>query len=165
MMCLLAVALVLVVKYHPRTVPLAECSQIYRDYADDPHVAVAFIKRLRVNDTLTVDVTTLHALDSTGWHSLMLYFGFPQEMIDYYYSHKALFDKDKKHSLVRFSVDMNDVHKRLSPTHPDSRQVIGSYKEMMFNVYHTNNTETIRTLNIQKLKEIKNKQGLKIIEQ
>ena len=158
-MCLLAVALVLVVKYRPRTVPLEECSQIYRDYADDPHVAVAFIKDFRVNDTLTVDVTTLHALDSTGWHSLMLYFGFPQEMIDYYYNNKELFDKGKKHSLVRFSVDVNDCKKKLPPSHPDSRMVIGSYKRQVFSFYHTNNSELIQVIQKQELKQLKtNKQ-------
>ena len=61
--CLVAVCLVLVVKCHPRTLPIEECSQVYKDYADDPHVAVAFIKDFPVNDTLRVDVTTLRALE------------------------------------------------------------------------------------------------------
>jgi hypothetical protein len=68
--CLVVAALVLVVKYHPRTVPVEECSQIYRDYADNPHIAVAFIKDIPVNDTLRVDVTTLQATDSLGWETL-----------------------------------------------------------------------------------------------
>lgn len=68
--CLVVAALVLLVKYHPRTVPIEECSQIYRDYADNPHIAVAFIKDFPVNDTLSVDVTTLQATDSLGWETL-----------------------------------------------------------------------------------------------
>lgn len=68
--CLVVAALVLLVKYHPRTVPIEECSQIYRDYADNPHIAVAFIKDFPVNDTLRVDVTTLQATDSLGWETL-----------------------------------------------------------------------------------------------
>ena len=155
MICVLAVALVLVCKYRPRTVPLEECSQIYRDYADDPHVAVAFIKGFRVNDTLTVDVTTLHALDSVGWHSLMLYFGFPQEMIDYYYNNKELFDKGKRHSLVRFVMDVNNPRERLSDIHPDSRQVVGSYKEMTFCIYQTSDSVTKHRINIQTIKDLK----------
>ena len=67
--CLVVAALVLLVKYHPRTVPVEECSQIYRDYADNPHIAVAFIKDFPVNDTLRVDVTTLQATDSLGWET------------------------------------------------------------------------------------------------
>ena len=73
------------VALRPRQLPLEECSQLYRDYAHNPHVTVAFIKDFPVNDTLRVDVTTLQATDSTGWHSLMLYFGYTEEMIDNYY--------------------------------------------------------------------------------
>lgn len=68
--CLVVAALVLVVKYHPRTVPIEECSQIYRDYADNPHIAVAFIKDFPVNDSISVDVTTFQATDSVGWETL-----------------------------------------------------------------------------------------------
>lgn len=68
--CLVVAALVLLVKYHPRTVPIEECSQIYRDYADNPHIAVAFIKDFPVNDSISVDVTTFQATDSVGWETL-----------------------------------------------------------------------------------------------
>ena len=68
--CLVVAALVLLVKYHPRTVPIEECSQIYRDYADNPQIAVAFIKDFPVNDSISVDVTTFQATDSVGWETL-----------------------------------------------------------------------------------------------
>ena len=55
---------------HPRQLPLAECSELYQRYADSPHVSVAFIRDFPVNDTLSLDVTTLTALDSTGWEIL-----------------------------------------------------------------------------------------------
>ena len=52
------------------TVPLAECSDIYRRYADTPGVNAAYIKDYRVNDTLTISATVLEATDSTGWETL-----------------------------------------------------------------------------------------------
>ena len=55
---------------HPRQLPLDECSQLYRDFADDPHVSVTFIKDFPVNDTLAVAVTTFQALNSVGWETL-----------------------------------------------------------------------------------------------
>ncbi|MGX8713266.1 MAG: hypothetical protein ACSW8I_06240 [bacterium] len=55
-------------RYH--TVPDEECSELYRRYADSPHVSVAFIRDFPVNDTLSLDVTTLTALDSIGWEIL-----------------------------------------------------------------------------------------------
>ena len=63
---------------HPRQLPLAECSELYQRYADSPHVSVAFIRDFPVNDTLSLDVTTLTALDSTGWNDLSQYFRIPQ---------------------------------------------------------------------------------------
>ena len=63
-------------RYH--TVPDEECSELYRRYADSPHVSVAFIRDFPVNDTLSLDVTTLTALDSTGWDDLSQYFRIPQ---------------------------------------------------------------------------------------
>ena len=54
----------------PRTVPLAECSDIYRRYADTPGVNAAYIKDYRVNDTMTVCATVLEAVDSASWEDM-----------------------------------------------------------------------------------------------
>ena len=54
----------------PRTVPLAECSDVYRRYADTPGVNAAYIKDYRVNDTMTVCATVLEATDSASWETL-----------------------------------------------------------------------------------------------
>ena len=45
-------------------------SEVYRRYADTPGVNAAYIKDYQVNDTVTVSVTLLEAIDSTGWTSL-----------------------------------------------------------------------------------------------
>ena len=140
---------------HPRQLPSEECSEIFRDYADNQHVAVAFIKDFYINNTQTVNVTTLHALDSIGWQNLMHYFGFPQEMIDFYYENREQFDDNENSTLIKFCVDVNDLKKRLPSTLPDSRQVIGSYKEKTFTVYQTNNIKTKQTINIQTIKNLK----------
>ena len=47
-----------------------EVSDLYRHYRDNPHLSVTFLRNFPVNDTLTVDVTILAALDSTGWDTL-----------------------------------------------------------------------------------------------
>lgn len=77
LICVLAVALTLGWKYCPRTVPVEECSQLYRDYADNPHIAAAYIRDFRVNDSLTLNVTVLEALDSAGWDQLRIDFKRP----------------------------------------------------------------------------------------
>ncbi len=70
LLCLAIVGGAVAYKLWPRTVPLAECSEVYRRYADTPGVNAAYIKDYRVNDSVTVCVTLLEALDSSSWDSL-----------------------------------------------------------------------------------------------
>ena len=54
----------------PRTVPTERVSDLYRRYEHNPHLTVAYIEDFPINDTLTVDVTTISALDAAGWDTL-----------------------------------------------------------------------------------------------
>ncbi len=150
-MCVLAVTLVLVCKYRPRTVPLEECSQLYRTYADDPHIAAAYIHNLRVNDTLTVDATLLHALDSTGWHRLMLDFGFPSEMIDYYYKNPPAF----------MSGNIDKTNPKIHPPFgdPNCELLYASPKEQTFCIYHTNLEKVGTSVFKKEVSTVKNKKN------
>ena len=55
----------------PRTVPLGQCSEVYKTYANNPSIKASFIKDFRINDSVTVDVTLLEAVDSNGWNTLV----------------------------------------------------------------------------------------------
>ncbi len=59
----------------PRTVPLEECSELYRHYAGTEGIAASFIQRYRLNDSVRIDVTLLQADDSAGWSLLAADFG------------------------------------------------------------------------------------------
>lgn len=54
----------------PRTVPPGRASDLYRQYASNPHLTVSYIENFHVNDTLTLPVTTIRALDTAGWEML-----------------------------------------------------------------------------------------------
>lgn len=54
----------------PRTTPPERVSDLYRRYEHNPHLTVAYIEDFPINDTLTVDVTTIRALDAAGWDTL-----------------------------------------------------------------------------------------------
>ena len=71
-LALLCLAVMLGYVWHrcAHTVPLAECSDIYRRYADTPGVNAAYIKDYRVNDTMTVCATVLEAVDSASWEDM-----------------------------------------------------------------------------------------------
>ena len=125
------------VALRPRQLPPEECSQLYRDYADNPHVAVAFIKDFPVNDTLRVDVTTLQASTDSAWYALLRDFGASEEFIEWYQSNKANLVNDRQNSIFLFSMDKNNPQKRLSENDPDSRLVIGSYAKRTLCVFMT----------------------------
>lgn len=77
LLCLLIVAGGIFVIHTPRTVPFDQCSETYKTYCNRPGINATFIKDLRINDTVTVDVTLLEAVDSAGWETLRKDFNVP----------------------------------------------------------------------------------------
>ena len=71
LVCLLIVGSGAGVLLWPRTVPLAQCSEVYRLYVNNPSIRASFIKDFRINDSVSVDVTLLEAVDSNGWNTLV----------------------------------------------------------------------------------------------
>ena len=61
----------------PRTVPPERVSDLYRRYAGNPHLTVAYIEDFPLNDTIAVDVTVLTATDDEGWDALARDFDIP----------------------------------------------------------------------------------------
>lgn len=74
----------------PRPVPPERCSPEYRRFADNPHVGAVYLPRFQVNDTLTVAVTVLKALDSTGWVELSTAVGAHDDTVQYAVSGDAV---------------------------------------------------------------------------
>ena len=84
--CLLLAAVVAVAVLLPRTVPEAECSDVYRRYAGRDDVAAGYIRDYRINDTVSVDVTVLEAVTDSGWAMMCSDFNIlpmTQEMLDF----------------------------------------------------------------------------------
>lgn len=65
----------------PRTVPLEECSEVYKRYCDVEGVSASYVKDFPVNDTLTVGVTLLEATTDSGWAVLSHKFNFSVDMV------------------------------------------------------------------------------------
>ena len=82
MVCLVVVTVSAIVLRVPRTVPLEECSEVYKRYHKVEGVRATYVKNYPVNDTLTIGVTLLEATDSAGWEYLLQAFNIPQEMIE-----------------------------------------------------------------------------------
>ena len=134
LICVLAVALVLVWKYCPRTVPMEECSQLYRDYADNPHIAAAYIRDFRVNDSLTLDVTVLEALDSAGWEQLRVDFNRPQ------YPPEIEEKIAKQNPIVIKQVLRDDPGRGMDPTSLANNDfLVIELNKRVYYVFHTDN--------------------------
>lgn len=156
LLCLLAATVPAYIVYRSHTVPVEECSQLYRGYADNPHVTVAFIKDFPVNDTLSVDVTTLQATTDSAWCALLLDFGTPQEMIDDYNSNKEFNEGEDASTIILFYRDKNDLKKRIPNNHPNSRLVIASYNRRTLCIFMTEDNKQKDIIGLTQIKDLKN---------
>ena len=83
-LCLVVVLVVLGWKYYPRSLPLKECSEVYKRYSQMEGIRATYIKNFPLNDTLTVGVTLLEATTDSGWARLQEGFGiipYPPEVL------------------------------------------------------------------------------------
>ena len=80
-MCVVALVVPALVVYHQRTVPLEECSEVYRRYRDVPGIRAAFVKDKQINDSLRLDVTLLQAEDSMAFVQMLGELGKSEESI------------------------------------------------------------------------------------
>ena len=61
----------------PRLLPLGDEGSLYRRYRNMPGIEATYLKDFPVDDTLTIDVTTLTATDDEGWDTLTADFNIP----------------------------------------------------------------------------------------
>lgn len=78
---LLAVLAAVAWRCWPRTVPLSQCSEVYRRYHDTPGIQASFIKNKQINDTLRLDMTILEAEDSLAFANMLKSMGKSDEYI------------------------------------------------------------------------------------
>ena len=96
LLCLLTVGVSAAITYWRHTVPLAETSEVYRQYRHLPGVRAAFIRQMPINDTLRLDMTLLEAEDSAAFADLLRAMGKSEEFIK-----ELMYFQDKENT--RFS--------------------------------------------------------------
>ena len=77
--CVLAVV---AVKYLPALLCGGGESEVYHRYEHRDDLKVGFVKDYRIDDSTTVDVTTLTAKDSASWEALLREMNIPKSQID-----------------------------------------------------------------------------------
>ena len=81
LLCLLTVGASAAITYWRHTVPLSECSEIYRHYHKTPGIRAAYIQDMTVADTIHLDMTLLEARDSATYVWLLRDLGQDEEQI------------------------------------------------------------------------------------
>ena len=82
--------------FQTRQLPLAETSEVYRQYRHLPGVRASFIRQMPINDTLRLDMTLLEAEDSAAFADLLIKMGKSEEFIK-----ELMYFQDKENT--RFS--------------------------------------------------------------
>lgn len=124
------------VRLWPRTVPDAQCSELYEKYAEVEGIRATFIKDYCVNDSVTVDVTVLEAKDSARWQQMLddfnIYQMTPKEL--------ALYGDDM-YKRVRVAIRPSYDYKGLPDSNQDLNDVISiSFPQRQICVFHTSGT-------------------------
>lgn len=138
------VCILAAVKFWPRTVPLEDCSPVYRHYAEQEGVDASYVCQYQVDDTTFVDVTLLHATTDSAWVSLCLEFISPE--------YPDAFKEGVIHgnSVTHWGVSDDDPHILVTPSVVvDCDLLVISPPMMTICIFHTEN-ETQRNAIVAK---------------
>ncbi|MBQ8703311.1 MAG: hypothetical protein IJ524_02920 [Bacteroidales bacterium] len=81
LMVLLGVGCCVWFHFHPRQLPLSQCSELFRQYYRVDGINASYLKEFSLDDTLTVPVTVLTAADSSIWFTLVQELHIPEVII------------------------------------------------------------------------------------
>ena len=155
LLCLLAATVPAALVYRSHTLPLSQCSELYRSYLGNPHIRAAFIKDFPINDTLSVDALTLQADSDSAWCELMTDFGMSKILIARFKTHKELYIGENVNSIIMYYIDKNDIKKRMPNTDPNSRLVIGSHTKRSLCIFITEDSNQKDLISLTELKKVK----------
>jgi hypothetical protein len=128
-LCLAAAGLAL---WLPRYAAAQRVSELYRRYEHNPHLTVAYLEDFPINDTLSVDVTTISAIDDEGWDTLCVDFEVPElpELI------LSVMGENEDFILsYKVSDDYKDVYKEIGICHDDVIAI--SYIKHIVSIFNT----------------------------
>lgn len=132
----------------------SEVSDLYRRYEDNPHIRATELHDFPVNDTLALDALLLQATSDSAWCALLSDFGMPKDLIDDYLANKEAFVSEKRNSLIKVTVNKNNIKQRLPIPDPDSRLTIGSYAKRSLCIFMTEDLNIKETICSTKVKHL-----------
>lgn len=121
--------------------PRSDDAALSRHYNHIPGIKATYFKDYPINDTLTINVTLLQALDSTAWSTLRNDFNIAeldpalQQLID-----------SGLDPLFTCRVNKDDYTQSVDSTCPNSQLLAFSYKSQTVTLFHVTNKEEIHAV-------------------
>ena len=132
----------------PRTVPIDQCSDVYRQYQGREGLEVSFVKQYRVNDTTAVDVTLIHATTDSAWNVLSRKFDIFIIPAEY----KKLFEK---YNPVDFKLVSKNNPEVPRDKETDTCDLLVTYrKTKSFYIFHLDNINQFNAIVDNKVHEL-----------
>jgi len=138
----------------PRLLPSFYVSDLYRRYEHNDYIRATELHNFPVNDTLTTDALLLEAATDSAWCELLEDFGMSKELIKRYKTDKESLVGNELTSITTFSIDKNNIKKRIPKTELDSRLTIASHAKRSLCIFMTediNIKETLFSIEIKKI--------------
>ena len=147
----LALLTVYVLHNSGRIFPSGEVGEVYRRYCNRDDIRVEFFKDFRVNDSITVDVTTLTAADSASWEALLREMNIKEGTI----RKQTEAVKSGKTALTEYYCMNNHPEQRINVKEcSDFDLVIFSFNEYVTYIFDVNTIEQGRRIQAHKNNEI-----------
>ena len=144
--CVLAVV---AVKYLPALLCGGGESEVYHRYEHRDDLKVGFVKDYRVDDSTTVDVTTLTAKDSAGWEALLREMNVSDLIIEI--CNKAA--KKGNYTVAFYNCKKNHPEQHTEIDIPNTDFVLYSYKEYTLYVFDIISRKQRNAIQTQRIKE------------
>ncbi len=130
----------------------SELSEVYNRYKDRDDLRVAFVKDYRIDDSTTVDVTTLTAKDSASWESLMREMNKPESLIEL----MRKYEIEGRYNVTGYYCEVEHPELTTPYKEGNSWYVILNPTERTIYIYQLSNCKA-RSIIKNKLKEVKDK--------
>ncbi len=145
----LALLTVYVIHNSGRVFPSGEVGEVYRRYCNRDDVRVEFFKAFRIDDSTTVDVTTLTAKDSASWETLLREMNVSDLIIEI--CNKAA--KKGNYTVAFYNCKKNHPEQHTEIDIPNTDFVLYSYKEYTLYVFDITSRKQRNAIQTQRIKE------------
>ncbi|MBQ6096621.1 MAG: hypothetical protein IJK99_02625 [Bacteroidales bacterium] len=141
-----------------RRVVESECSEVYRRYKDRDDLSVVFVKDYRIGDSITVDVTTIEAKDSTNWDKLLRDLNVHEYTISL---NRQYVQEGKSPVSTSYRLKDNPSQKSTDNDNPNNTLMVTAYREQIvyfFSIDSKNQTHNIMDVKLSEIVHNKNQQ-------